>query len=278
MRFVQVLRQSENTRHEVTAYLHRRFADASGEHRRFFNDQHPQLRLLAQQQEGRRRSRQRPADNDGIVNPRVLGRCVHRTSELIDPPRLQIALHYFAVFGGDVDFADVDRLTWFADFGRPQFDLPDRLVALAAFQPHFRVCQGNVFEERIAFGDLNGLVRIDFQLLLGQLAVGPADGFEDTRGTFDGNFRAGSEFDFRGFGVYIGVVIIDIPDVRHHAADRFFRTNLHHAAFGFLADVTVAFLDQFKGRRLRRQTPYLAQPAGKQQSSQPFSTRQFHFH
>src|SRR5213080_2336987 len=239
MRFVQVLRQSENTRQEVTADLHRRFADASGERRGFFEDQHAQLRLLAQQQEGRRRSRQRPADNDGIVNPRVLCRCVHRTSGSIDSPRFQIVFHYFAVFGGDMDFADVDRLTRLADFGRPQFDLPDRLLALAAFQSHFRVCQGNVFEERIAFGDLNGLVRIDFQLLPGQLAVGPADGFKDTRGTFNRNFRAGGEFDFRGFGGCIGVVINDIPDVRHQTADRFFRTNLYHAAFGFLTDVTV---------------------------------------
>jgi len=77
MRFIQVLGQTQHAAQKIAAHFHRRFTYASRERGRFLDDEHPQLRLLAQQQCRRRRAGQRAPDDDDIKSAPVLGRYVH---------------------------------------------------------------------------------------------------------------------------------------------------------------------------------------------------------
>ena len=67
MRFVEVLRQPQNAPEKVSADLDRRFADAAGEGRRFFDDQDAQGGMLAQEQQGRRCAGKRAPNNGNVV-------------------------------------------------------------------------------------------------------------------------------------------------------------------------------------------------------------------
>ena len=79
MRLIQVLGQAQHAAQKVAAHFHGRFTHAPRKRRRFLDDEHPQLGLLAQQHHRRRSASQCAPDDDDIKTAPVVGWFVHGT-------------------------------------------------------------------------------------------------------------------------------------------------------------------------------------------------------
>src|ERR1051325_5761550 len=90
-----------------------------------------------------------------------------RPRRLIHAIDLQIVFDPLAIGGGDEHLADVRRVRGLAQFLGPQPHLPHRQIVLApTIQLQLRGRQRQVLEQRFGLGNVDGLVRINLELVL----------------------------------------------------------------------------------------------------------------